>query len=248
MDRTRKIFVFHDQRETSNYLIRKWKEISEESIRERGYFTAALSGGKTPLYFYSELAKFKKELPWDKTYIFLVDERHVPLSDSNSNYRMIKETLLNKINISKDNIHTIPAEESLPLDSAQKYEETLRNFFHIPKDEFPEFDLVLLGIGEDGHTASLFPGSDALKDRVHFAAPVMLDEQRHSRITLTLPVINRARNIIFLVTGKNKASVVKEVVEKGNPSLPASFVKPEKGKLIFVLDDEAGSHLSGVKR
>lgn len=248
MDGTRKIFVFHDQREISNYLIKKWKYISGESIRKRGYFAVALSGGKTPLYFYSELAKPKKELPWDRTHIFLVDERHVPLSDSNSNYRMIKETLLNKINISKDNIHTIPAEESLPLDSAQKYEETLRNFFHIPKDEFPEFDLVILGIGEDGHTASLFPGSDVMGERNRLAVPVILDKPGYNRITLTLPVINKARYIIFLVTGKNKASIVKEVLEKGNTSLPASFIKQEKGKLIFVLDNEAGSHLSGAKR
>lgn len=248
MNNSRSVFIFKNKNKMLSFIVEKWREIANESIIRKGYFSVALSGGTTPLYLYSELARLKKELPWDKTHIFIVDERHVPLTGRDSNYRMIKKTLLEKVNINKDDVHYIPTDESSPLNSAKKYEEVLRNFFNIPEDEFPELDLILLGIGEDGHTASLFPGSGVLKDRVHLAASVMLGKQKHNRITLTLPVINRAGNIIFLVTGKNKASVVKAVIEEKDSSLPASLVKPENGRLLFVLDNEAGSYLAEVKR
>jgi 6-phosphogluconolactonase len=124
------------------------------------------------------------------------------------------------------------------------YEEGIKIFFNLQSGQYPEFDLILLGIGEDGHTASLFPRTPALDDTIHLSAAVSMDEMRHSRITLTLPVINNAKHILFLVIGKNKASVLRKIIHKEDVSLPASMVHPGKGRLIFVADREASSQLS----
>jgi 6-phosphogluconolactonase len=190
------------------------------------------------------LSGVKEMLPWDKTHIFLVDERFVPFEHNDSNYRMLKETLFDHVPIPQGNIHPIPTGTSTPQASAMAYEKDLKKFFGLSQDQFPEFDLLLLGIGEDGHTASLFPGTSVLDDHIHLAAPVALDEMRHPRITLTLPVINNAKHILFLITGKDKASVLRKIIHKEDASLPASMVHSKKGGLIFVIDREASSQLS----
>jgi 6-phosphogluconolactonase len=156
----------------------------------------------------------------------------------------LKETLLKRIQIPQENIHPVPTEKSTLEMSAKEYEEELRRFFKLPQGKFPEFDLILLGIGEDGHTASLFPGSPLLNDFTHLAVPVISDETRHHRITLTLPVINNAKHVVFLVTGGKKAAILKEVIVKRNPSLPASMVNTMSGNLMFLIDREASSALS----
>lgn len=173
-----------------------------------------------------------------------MDERFVSFEHPDSNYRMLKETLLDHIPIPQDNIHPIPTERSTPEASATAYEEDLKKVFRLSENQFPEFDLLILGIGEDGHTASLFPGSHVLNDRKSLAASVPLDETKHSRITLTLPVINHARHILFLVTGKNKAPVLRKILYEEDGSLPASMVHCKKGGLIFALDREASGQLS----
>ena len=127
--------------------------------------------------------------------------------------------------------------------SAREYEKDLESFFKVPKGQFPDFDLILLGIGEDGHTASLFPGSRALSERRRLTAAVVVDGTRHDRITLTLQVINHAEHVIFIATGANKAPVLKKIIAGDDPSLPASMVKPGSGRLLFVIDREASSQL-----
>ncbi len=229
--------VFQSAEEMWAFLAKKWKEISLIAVREKGYFSAALSGGKTPVGFYQHLASLEG-LPWEKTHIFFVDERFVPATDVESNYRMVRENLLNSVPIAPRNVHPISTAESSPQTAARKYEEELRAFFELP-GSIPEFELVLLGIGEDGHTASLFPGTEALKEKNHLAAPVMLEEPLHDRITLTLPVINNAANVFFLVSGKNKATVLKKLIDAKDPSLPASKVRPVRGRLFFLMDKEA---------
>jgi len=224
-------------------MINKWEEISEEATERKGYFVAALSGGKTPIDFYRALADYKDRLPWNKTHTFLVDERFLSFDDEDNNYRMLRETLFDRIPIPQENIHPIPTGGSTPRTSAEVYEEDLRIFFKLSSGQLPEFDLILLGMGEDGHTASLFPGSPVLSERGRLAVAVMLDEIRHHRITLTLPVINHARHVVFLVSGKNKAPVLEKVANHKDPSLPASMVNPKKGKLLFLSDLEAGSQL-----
>jgi len=238
------IHVFDHKDEISDFIIRMWNEISRSAIERKGIFSVALSGGKTPIDLYHKLSGVKEMLPWHKTHIFLVDERFVPADHNDSNYRMLKETLLDHLPIPQGNIHPIPTERLTLQASAMAYEEDLKNFFGLSQDQFPEFDLLLLGIGEDGHTASLFPGTPALDDHIHLAAPVPLDEMRHPRITLTLPVINNAKHILFLVIGKNKASVLRKIIDKEDVSLPASMVHPRKGGLIFVIDREVSSQLS----
>jgi 6-phosphogluconolactonase len=240
----RNVRVFDRKDDISSFIIETWREISQEAIERKGAFSAALSGGKTPVDFYRKLSGVKEMLPWHKTHIFLVDERFVPLEHRDSNYRILKETLLDHIPIPQRNIHPIPTGRSTPQVSAMAYEGDLKKFFRVSKGQFSEFDLLLLGIGEDGHTASLFPGTPVLDDPIHLAAPVFLNETKHHRITLTLPVINNAKHILFLVTGKNKAPVLRKIIEEEDASLPASMVHPNKGKLIFVIDREASSQLS----
>lgn len=244
MNDREQVFVFATKSEMSDFMILRWKEISRESVERKGYFVAALSGGKTPVDFYMKLAGFKEPLPWNKTHIFLIDERFVPFNDEDSNYRMLRKTVLDHVTIPQENIHPISTSTPHPQISARKYEEELKAFFKRSHDPIPEFDLILLGIGEDGHTASLFPNSPALNDVMHLVAEVMLDERGHHRITLTLPVINHANNVIFLVSGQRKAAVVEKIINQKDSSLPTSMVRPTRGKLIFLIDREASLNLS----
>jgi 6-phosphogluconolactonase len=228
----------------SEFMIKKWEEILKEATERRGYFAAALSGGRTPVIFYRRLAAWGNRPCWDKTHLFLVDERFVSFDDKDSNYGMLREALLQKIPIPQGNIHPIPTGKGSLETSAGEYEKDLRSFFKISKGQHAAFDLILLGIGEDGHTASLFPGSEALSERRRLTAAVRLDKLRHHRITLTLPVINHGEHVIFFVKGKNKAPVMRKIIKREGPSLPASMVQPKSGNLLFLIDREAASQLS----
>ncbi len=240
----KEILIFKEIAEMSDYAVNKWTETAENAIKERGFFTVALSGGKTPVDLYRKLAE-KHTLPWNNTDVFMVDERFVPYESKENNFRMINELLLLHVGIPSKNIHPIITSSASANDSASKYENTLTAFFKKESYSLPEFDLILLGIGDDGHTASLFPDSPALKESSCFVIAVFPeDKSKKERVTLTLPVINNSRNIIFLASGINKADVIKEVIEDINSQLPASLVRSEKGKLIFLLDESAGSLLS----
>jgi 6-phosphogluconolactonase len=240
--KNRNVIVFEDAEKVAEYAAIKWMEIAEKAIGKTGCFTVALSGGKTPVTLYRKLAEFQKPLPWDKTHIFIVDERFVSFEHEESNFRMIYRALLGHVSIPEKNIHPVTTSTTSPAESAEKYEQELRSFFRTGQNEFPVLDLILLGMGEDGHTASLFPGTDALKETRHYAVPVSPPEKKE-RISLTLPLINNAKHIVFLVTGRNKAAVIRDVLERDIETLPASLVKPEKGRLFFFLDEEAGSLL-----
>jgi 6-phosphogluconolactonase len=243
MEQTRDTLIFDDKAELEDFLLKKWQELSEECIKEKGGFTAALSGGNTPEGFYKKLAGCKDLCDWSRTHIFIVDERFVPTDDIDSNYRMIRETLLGRVPLPPDNVHPIPTDEPDPETAADKYEKELRNFFAVSNNAFPIFDLVMLGMGEDGHTASLFPRSEALEENKSFVYASFPPSAKTERISLTLPVINSAKNVIFVVTGSDKAKVVREVVEGRNESLPAAMVMPEKGRLLFLLDRDAAMFL-----
>lgn len=240
----RKISVFATYEQMSDFAIKKWQEISQRAVADRGFFAVALSGGKTPAGFYDKLSRSKKGLPWDKTHIFLVDERFVPFDDDQSNYRMIREHLLGSIEIPTENIHHIPTRQITPEISSKKYESYLVDFFKLKPGEMPTFDLVMLGIGEDGHTASLFPWTSELMEKRRLAISVALKRLKNRRISLTLPVINNARNVIFLVSGENKAEVIKKILEEGDRMLPAARVTPDRANLFFLMDEKAASLLS----
>jgi 6-phosphogluconolactonase len=241
----RRISIFDNTDEMSNYMVEQWKAICSETIREKNIFVAALSGGRTPRDFYRKLSPEKGISTWDKNHIFLVDERLVPFTDADSNYGMLDDLLLSRVNIPHGNRHFIPVKGSSPEALARKYEEDIKKFFRLQKSKFPEFDLIMLGIGRDGHTASLFPGAESLNEDKHLAVAVTPEQAKYNRITLTLPVINSAKNIIFLARGREKAMIIKKVIEGKDVSLPATLVKPEKGRLVFLLDSEAGSLLNG---
>lgn len=236
--------VFASEAEVSSFLIEKWNKLGLDAIEDRGRFTVALSGGKSPLGFYKSLAK-SKWLHWDKTYVFLADERFVPFSDINSNYRVIKESLLDKAGIPPENIFPIEIKETPEL-SAKNYSQRIKDFWELEEGRSPDIDLILLGIGQDGHTASLFPETKALGEKKSPAASVELPPIKNKRITLTLPVLNHARNIIFLVLGTAKAEIVKNTLANCNRSIPASLVNPVNGEVLFLLDTASASLLHSL--
>ncbi len=244
MSRNRGIFIFSNNEVAAHFAAKKWVEISSQSITDKGYFSVALSGGSTPVDFYKTLSTCKQPLPWDKTHIFLADERFVSQYDKESNYRLIRETLLNYILIPEENVHPIQTNEDTLDKAARKYEEVIRSFFHILNDKIPGFDLIMLGMGEDGHTASLFPGTSSIKEDRRLVIPVIADKSPSERISITFPVLNNAKHIIFLISGEDKARAVKDMLENEASNLPAALVKPENASLMVVLDKGAASLLS----
>ena len=177
---------------------------AQRAVQAKGLFSLALSGGSTPKSLYSLLANdssFRAEVPWEKTHFFWGDERHVPPEHPESNYRMAQEAMLSKVPIPSENIHRINAGNPNAQRAAEEYEETLRTFFRLRAGEFPRFDLVLLGMGADGHAASLFPGTEALRERKHLVVANWVEKLHAHRITMTLPVFNRAAMVLFLVSG-----------------------------------------------
>jgi len=245
MANKREILIFESSDKMADFALKKWREISGRAIKDRDRFTVAVSGGKAPVGFYQKLVGCKSDLSWDKTHVFLVDERFVPFDDAESNYGMIKDKLFNRVKIPAENVHPISTREDIPQVAAEKYERDLKILFELRQEEFPVFDLVMLGMGEDGHTASLFPGDLSLTENKHLAIETDLSTLKHRRISLTLPVINNAKNIIFLVVGGNKAGVLKQVIEGKNSRLPAAMVRPEGGEIFFLVDRDAAALLSG---
>jgi 6-phosphogluconolactonase len=218
-----------------------------DAIGQRGRFSIALSGGSTPRNLYTLIAaNASASLPWTKIFFFWGDERHVPPTDAESNFRMAEETLLSKVPVPASNIFRVPTENSDATAVAEAYEQTLRKFFAPAPGKFPRFDLILLGMGPDGHTASLFPETAALQEKSRFVVANWVEKLQTSRITLTLPVLNAARRVAFLVSGADKAAVLREVLEGNAPGekYPSKLVRPTDGKLIWFVDRAAASELS----
>ncbi len=212
---------------------------AHDGIARNKRFTVALSGGSTPKALYSELAGSKfQAIPWDKIFFFWGDERHVPPEHPDSNYRMTREALLSKIRVPAGNIFRIKAEGQDAAAVAQDYEQTLRTFFHLENDQLPRFDLILLGLGPDGHTASLFPGTDALSENKRLVTANWVETMKTNRITLTFPVLNNAACDMFLVSGKEKAQRVREILDEGK-DFPAGMVRPVDGTLLWMMDRAA---------
>jgi 6-phosphogluconolactonase len=221
--------------------------IADQSVKERGRFTIALSGGSTPKSLYNLLAtNARTTLPWDKMFFFWGDERHVPPGDPESNYRMAADTMLSKVPVPPGNVFRFATENPDAGAVADNYEKTLRKFFQLAPDAVPSFDLILLGMGPDGHTASLFPGTAALHEKTRLAVANWVDKLKTNRLSLTLPVLNAARCVAFLVSGTDKAAVLRSVLEENVPGeqYPAKLVQPKNGKVIWFLDRAAASSLS----
>jgi 6-phosphogluconolactonase len=187
----------------------------QETLRESERFTWALSGGSTPRALYRLLASepYRERLPWHAIHFFWGDERHVPPDDAESNFRMAREAMLGAVPVPAENIHRIHAEEPEAERAARLYEDELRAFFTLAPGAWPRFDLMLLGLGNDGHTASLFPGSAAVRERGRLVVAPWVEAQRAFRITLTPPVLSQARRALFLVSGAEKAAALHAVLE-----------------------------------
>jgi len=215
------------------------------AIQSRNKFVVALAGGSTPKGLYSVLAA-EKDLLWDKLFVFFGDECHVPPDDPESNYLMARESLLCKVPIPAENIFRIPAEDPDADQAARSYDETLHKFFAISSGSFPRFDLILLGMGPDGHTASLFPEGKALHEKSRCVGHDWVEKFKTERITLALPVLNNARAVMFLVDGPEKTATLKEVLQGKQPAerFPSKLIQPSDGKLIWMVDEEAAGALS----
>ncbi|MBI5665706.1 MAG: 6-phosphogluconolactonase [Nitrospirae bacterium] len=240
----KEIHIFNNGHQLVDFATRKWTELAGAGMKTKGFFSVALSGGKTPVALYNRLSG-EKALPWPETHVFMVDERFVPYESDENNYHMINRTLLSHVDIATKNVHPILTSELSPKAAAERYEQDLAAYCRTVGARFPRFDLILLGIGEDGHTASLFPGTASLKETRCWAVSVCPPgPSKRARITLTFPVINNAENIIFMVEGEKKAGIMKEVIQDESNSLPAAMVRPLRGKIIFLLDERAGCLLS----
>ena len=216
----------------------EFSRCAQAAIAQRGRFAVVLSGGNTPRGVYSLLAQEHRGLPWEKIFVFFGDERHVPPDDPESNYRMAAESLLTKVPIPAANVYRVPAE--FPADSAaDQYEREIRTFFHLQANAWPRFDLIFLGIGEDGHTASLFPGSAALKETSRLVAANWVEKFKAYRITFTYSVLNHAAEVLFLVSGAGKAQIIREIlIPSGEQRYPAQAVQPEDGNVIWLVDQD----------
>ncbi len=245
MIRTRpKVTVFEDLASLEEFGVRTWAELSSRAVSENGSFAVALSGGQTPGGMYTTLSEQKESLPWPSTHVFQVDERFVPAGHNESNLRLLRQTLLDHVPIPDDHIHAIDTSLPGPEEAAWRYEDDLVRHFRLQPGGLPRFDLVMLGLGPDGHVASLFPGSEVLCETRRLARAVRPGRPLLDRVTLTLPVINNARRIVFIVLGLAKASVLKEAVEIRRSSLPAVWIEPVDGEVVILADAEAASQLS----
>lgn len=225
----------------------RFVQLSGDAIRERGRFSVALSGGSTPRELYTLLAtpEFATQVDWTRVHFFWGDERAVPPDAVASNFRMVEETLLSRVPVPPQNILRVLTEKE-PARAALEYEQSLQEFFNGPiPDPLPRFDLILLGLGENGHTASLFPHTAVLHNVHDWVAAEYIAEVNMYRVTLTAPVINAARNILFLVAGPDKAATVRAVLrgESRPEDLPAQLIHPRDGDLVWLLDREAASQL-----
>lgn len=217
---------------------------ARDAVRESGRFTVALSGGSTPKALYTSLATdeaLRAGVPWAGCEFFWGDERHVPPDDVASNYRMAHEAMLARVPVGPGQVHRIKGEEADAARAAADYEAELRRVFHLGPEGVPRFDLILLGLGPDGHTASLFPGTAALADETRLVVANRVSQLATERITLTLPVLNNARRVIFLVEGAGKAAILKKVLQPvpGAERLPAGRVQPRDGTLVWLVDRAA---------
>ncbi|MES1245962.1 MAG: 6-phosphogluconolactonase [Acidobacteriota bacterium] len=217
--------------------------IAEASIASQGRFTIALSGGSTPKPVYRLLAEepYRDRILWDRVHVFWGDERHVPPDHPQSNFGMAHDELLSKVPLPPGNIYRVRAEKADAERVAREYEWTLRSAFNLDEGEAPRFDLALMGLGPDGHTASLFPGSDAVREKTRLVMAPWVSAQSAFRITMTLPVFNRAACALFVVSGEEKAEALRSVLEGDlQPDrFPAQGVRPDDGRLLWIGDRAA---------
>ncbi len=243
MTEERKVEVFPDPEALARGAAQLLVDRARDAIADHGAFRVALSGGNTPRLTYETLAQspFKEQVEWDKVQVFFSDERWVPSQSPDSNYHLAWEALLSKVPIPDRFVHRIDTAETPPGESAALYAQGVRRVFEVGLTAVPHFDLIFLGVGEDGHTASLFPGTQALSDAQNLVAANFVERIENWRITFTFTLIDAARCVAFLVAGAYKADVVGRVL--GGADLPAGKISLEDGRLLWLLDSGAAAAL-----
>jgi 6-phosphogluconolactonase len=247
--RASRLLVVAEQTALAKEAAERCVRIAQEALARGGRFTIALSGGSTPKSLYSLLADepYSTRVPWSKTHVFWGDERAVPPGDPDSNFGMAKATLLDRVPIPADRVHRIQAERPDLNVTAREYEAEIASVFAVPPTgDPPSFDLILLGLGPDGHTASLFPHTEAVRETSRWVVPNHVPTLKTDRVTLTAPILNRAATVLFLVAGTDKAPALQAVLEgPADPDrLPAQLIRPTAGRLIWLVDRAAAGMLT----
>ena len=240
----RGIILCGDAAELAQKAAEQWVVLTQQAIARSGRFAVALSGGSTPKTLYSLLAspEYRGRVDWLRVHLFWGDERCVPPDHAESNYRMVQEALLSKIKIPPENVYRMTGEKE-PAQAASEYENELRTFFQLKPGQVPQFDLILLGLGDDGHTASLFPGTAPLNEKQRLVTTVYVERLKAHRLTLTLPVINAGAQVSFLVSGESKSAIVKALLggDSGATQYPAGRITPVNGKLAWFITQDAAA-------
>jgi 6-phosphogluconolactonase len=247
----REICILADGAAIARRAAQEFVRLAATAVKERGVFNVALSGGSTPKVLNGLLAgdpAFRTGVPWDKLQLYFGDERNAGPDDPDSNYRMARETMFSKAPLKPEQIYRIKGEYQDTEKAAREYEQTIRANFNLKDGQFPRFDLVFLGMGGEGHTASLFPGTKALHAGSRLVMRNWVGKLYTERITLTAPTINNAANIIFMITGAEKALALKAILEgpQEPEQLPAQIVQPDHGRVLWLIDTAAGAKLASV--
>jgi 6-phosphogluconolactonase len=223
-------------------------EAAAAAVKQHGRFTISLAGGSTPKTLYALLASdaFRSQIPWDKTYLFFGDERHVPPDHPDSNFRMASESLISKLSLKPEQVNRIKGEYEDANKAALEYEQVLRSFFKLTPGQLPRFDVLLIGMGDEGHALSLFPGTKALHDNGRLVMSNWIGKLYTERVTITAPVANHSALAMFMVTKADKALALKGVLEGPYEpeQLPSQLIQPTNGKLLWLVDATAASKLS----
>ncbi|HEX9058103.1 MAG TPA: 6-phosphogluconolactonase [Ktedonobacterales bacterium] len=239
--------VFDDVAALSRAAADALAEVAAKAVRQHGRFRVALSGGSTPQALFKLLAHapYHDRVSWSRTFVFWGDERCVPPTSADSNYRMARETLLFHVPVPATQVYRMPGEAADPEAGARLYEMSLRRAFALAPGEMPRFDLILLGMGSDGHTASLFPHTSALRVTDRLVVANRVEKLNTTRLTLTVPVLNNAATVLFLVAGDDKAGALKAVLRgpKHPEEYPAQLVAPHDGELVWLVDRAAAAGL-----
>lgn len=239
----KKVYIFENPHALSNFLFKRWLEMAKNAIHQNGRFLVALPGGKTPSEFFCKLSLLKDFELWQKIHVFLTDERFVPVNHLRSNFRMLSDNLLNYVHIPTKNIHKMDTHFDTVYTAAESCDHDMKDFFGSLPAAQARFDLVILGVGEDGHTASLFEGEYDQYQKDKFVIPVSSQFIENDRISLSLPVINKARHVMFLVMGDNKSEIIRQILS-GSSTVPAARILPEDGHISFLLDRTAAKNLN----
>jgi 6-phosphogluconolactonase len=238
----REIRICKDAAAIASETAAAFSRLARTYVTEQGRFTVALAGGNTPRAAYMLLASdpYGALLPWERTHVFWGDERHVPPDHADSNYSMAHEAMLSKVGIPTANVHRMHAEQEAQQ-AADDYETTLQTFFGVATGALPRFDLILLGMGLDGHTASLFPGTDAVQEQTRLVVAPWVEQFQTYRLTMTPPVLCNAAHVVFAVGGADKAEAMQQVLHgKYQPDLyPSQIVTPTHGRLLWLVDEAA---------